>query len=321
MSSVPFTFANQTGNIALSELDANFANVKANVDNAVTAQTVSSSSQPNVTSVGTMINLSVFGNISSNGVFSTSGNISSDQDILANGNVNGGNLTTTGNVHTDNIFVPAGSFSVISNSGMMLCANGYPTLFAYGSDSHGGPEFDWSNSDNYSGDFFSSSNYRNSMYINGQGLYVGINENSCAGLAQGSLTFNENANLAIIGNAAISGNLITGNITAAYSFHSTGLEIASVNYVDVTANATTTSLSTTVTRNILIANNTGYTHTVNMPTSPVDGQLTKFAVSGNTMTLVKGTGNVTPTFAGSTTAGSAYTYVYRDSNTTWYRIS
>jgi hypothetical protein len=57
---VPFTFANQTGNIPLAELDANFAalDVQANV-----AITVSGNSQPNITDVGTLTYLSSSGNI------------------------------------------------------------------------------------------------------------------------------------------------------------------------------------------------------------------------------------------------------------------
>lgn len=57
---VPFTFADQTGNIPLAELDANFAAVSNNV---AVANTVSANAQPNITSVGTLANLSVLGNI------------------------------------------------------------------------------------------------------------------------------------------------------------------------------------------------------------------------------------------------------------------
>jgi len=51
MSAVPYTFANDTGNIALSQLDVNFANVKAQADTAVV---VTASAQPNISSVGTL---------------------------------------------------------------------------------------------------------------------------------------------------------------------------------------------------------------------------------------------------------------------------
>lgn len=64
MSTVPYIFAGNTGNIPLSELDANFANVKALVDSA---NIVTNGSQPAITSVGTLSSLSVSGNIYSNG--------------------------------------------------------------------------------------------------------------------------------------------------------------------------------------------------------------------------------------------------------------
>jgi hypothetical protein len=60
MSTVPYIFANSSGNIPLSELDSNFANVKAQVDSA---NVVSNAAQPAITSVGTLTTLTVSGNI------------------------------------------------------------------------------------------------------------------------------------------------------------------------------------------------------------------------------------------------------------------
>jgi hypothetical protein len=77
MSSVPYTFANNTGNIPLSELDANFANVKSSVDFAfvagqaavaTSALTVTGSAQSSITSVGTLTNLNVNGTVSAGNV-------------------------------------------------------------------------------------------------------------------------------------------------------------------------------------------------------------------------------------------------------------
>lgn len=62
MSSVPYTFANSAGNIALSQLDANFANVKAIVDSA---NVVTNAAQPAITSVGSLNGLTVNGTIRS----------------------------------------------------------------------------------------------------------------------------------------------------------------------------------------------------------------------------------------------------------------
>ena len=118
---------------------------------------------------------------------------------------------------------------------------------------------------------------------------------------------------------SVSGNVTGGNLITVGQVNNSGLEVVGVNYANITANAATSNLSATISTNILIADNTGYTHTVNMPTSPVDGQVTQFTISGNTVTLLVGTGTVTPTFAGSTTAGTGYKYVYRNTDTTWYR--
>lgn len=62
MSSVPYTFANSVGNIALNELDANFANVKAIVDSA---NIVTNAAQPAITSVGSLTGLTVNGTVKS----------------------------------------------------------------------------------------------------------------------------------------------------------------------------------------------------------------------------------------------------------------
>ena len=55
---VPYTFATDTGTIPLADLDANFSSVANNVS---TANTVVSSAQPNITSVGTLTALTVTG--------------------------------------------------------------------------------------------------------------------------------------------------------------------------------------------------------------------------------------------------------------------
>ena len=81
---VPYTFANRTGNIPLSELDANFSNVSAF---STTAGTVTTASQPNITHVGTLTSLTVSGGITGSSVSVT-------------GNITGGNIigTVVGNI-------------------------------------------------------------------------------------------------------------------------------------------------------------------------------------------------------------------------------
>jgi hypothetical protein len=71
--SVPYTFATATGNIPLSQLDVNFSNVK---NASLTAGTVTTAAQPNITSVGTLTSLTVSGNVTaSNFIGTISGNI------------------------------------------------------------------------------------------------------------------------------------------------------------------------------------------------------------------------------------------------------
>lgn len=92
---VPYTFANQTGAIPLSELDANFASVP-NLAN--TAGTVTNNAQPNITSVGVLNSLSVTGNIETNILFQNApficlganAGFSSNIDTISIGNSAGG---------------------------------------------------------------------------------------------------------------------------------------------------------------------------------------------------------------------------------------
>jgi hypothetical protein len=130
MTTVPYTFGNESSPIPLSQLDANFAvtpsyaNTAGNVVNAV---------QANITSVGTLTALSVSGNVNSGNLRTTGsvsatgniavGNIATGGAVSAFGTVTGGAFTTTGNVTGSNIFgnivaaniTASGSTSVTGN--------------------------------------------------------------------------------------------------------------------------------------------------------------------------------------------------------------
>ena len=135
-----------------------------------------------------------------------------------------------------------------------------------------------------------------------------------------SVTGNTTAGNVLTGGLiSATGNITGGNISCSGGSLTRAKDIETINFANITATGTY-SLSTTSSINVLIANNTGYTATLNMPTTPVDGQICNFSISGNTVTLAAGTGTVLPTYAGSTTAGTGYRYVYRTSNTSWYRI-
>ena len=96
---VPFNFATQSGNIPLSELDANFANVSAST---LTATYVTGNNQSNITAVGTLNSLSAYGNV-------TAGNVSTNGIVRANAvigvNYTGTNVSLTGNITGNNIII------------------------------------------------------------------------------------------------------------------------------------------------------------------------------------------------------------------------
>jgi hypothetical protein len=56
----------------------------------------------------------------------------------------------------------------------------------------------------------------------------------------------------------------------------------------------------------LLVGNGGLTVTLNMPTTPVDGQVCEFIVHSNNTTLAVGTGTVVPSFAGAVNYGTAF---------------
>jgi hypothetical protein len=113
---VPYTFANQTGNIPLSQLDDNFTALSVAVPNfANIAGSVSNIAQPNIRSLGTLTSLVSSGNITSSANISGSyilGNGSQLTGITANYNNSnviallssfGSNtITTTGNITAQN---------------------------------------------------------------------------------------------------------------------------------------------------------------------------------------------------------------------------
>ena len=113
--------------------------------------------------------------------------------------------------------ITAGSgFSVIA------AANSYPELLAYGSSGDGGPELDWMDADDPANTFNNVNTYRNTLYINSQGLYVGLNENGNANHFTGNLTLSSTN-----GDLTVPGNIITSGST-----HSniTGANVISANY-------------------------------------------------------------------------------------------
>jgi hypothetical protein len=117
MSTVPFSFGNDTGNIPLNQLDSNFSNVKAFAN---TAGYVTANAQANITSVGDLVSLYVTGDTDVVGKLSVVGNITSAGNIngtyfFGNGSQMAGvNLYTNSNVAA---YLPTYTGNLISLTG------------------------------------------------------------------------------------------------------------------------------------------------------------------------------------------------------------
>jgi hypothetical protein len=121
MTTVPYTFGNEQSPIPLSQLDANFA---VTPQFANTAGNVTGNVQANINTVGTLTALSVTGNVNSGnlrttGQLSTTGNITTGNiltggAISALGTVTGGSVCATGNIVAGNI-TTAGFVSATGN--------------------------------------------------------------------------------------------------------------------------------------------------------------------------------------------------------------
>ena len=91
--------------------------------------------------------------------------------------------------------IPAGPGS---NGGFIQTHNAYPTLLAYGSSGHGGPEMDWCNSDDVGNIFGNSSVIRHTLFLNDEdGLFVGFNENGVANTYVGNFQVTTDGNVVV----------------------------------------------------------------------------------------------------------------------------
>jgi hypothetical protein len=167
------------------------------------------------------------------------------------------------------------------------------------------------------------------LQINGQTLLPSLNlvgtlQAGNANIYAGNISANANIfagkNLECQGNVLFA-EIIPGvnNVQVNSRFSIGGVETVAPNWAPVSNG--TAFLSSITSTTMFTANATGYTLTINMPPSPpaVDGQITRFTVLGNAVTLALGTGNASPTFAGLTQPGTGYKYIFRASANTWYR--
>jgi len=272
---VPYIFATANGNIPLSELDANFANVS-NYSN--TAGSVVNNIQANITSVGTLVSLSVAGNVTGNyfigngsqltGLAATYGN----SNVVANLAALGSNpVSTSGNI-TGNI----GTFT--THNGTTFSASGNVT---------GG-------------------NIRTGGVVTATGNITGNyfigNGSQLTGLAASYGNANVVANLAALGSNPVS---TTGNVSAGYFLGNgsqlTGLA-ASYGNANVVANLAALG-SNPVSTSGNITGNVGTFTTHNGTTFSASGNVT----GGNILFgsgIVSGTGNISGNVVTTTTVNA-----------------
>ena len=220
MTTVPYTFGNESSPIPLSQLDANFAvnpqyaNIAGNVVNPV---------QANITSVGTLTALSVSGNINS-GNLRTTGSVSASGyiavgiityggSISAFGTVTGGAFTTTGNVTGANILTGGR----VSATGNIIGGNITTTgqISAQGNVLAQGIVSAIGNivtDANFVGNFLG--NITGNISAGGSNTQVFFNLDGLVG-AVGGLTYNKDSNtLSVLGTISSQGNVNVGGMLA-----------------------------------------------------------------------------------------------------------
>jgi hypothetical protein len=238
MTTVPYTFGNESSPIPLSQLDANFAvtptyaNTAGNVVNAV---------QANITSVGTLTALSVSGNVNS-GNLRTTGSVSATGNIAAGNIATGGGISVFGTV-TGGSFTTAGTASATGTitagnvlTGGLVSATGNITggnvttagkISAQGTITSQGIISAIGNivtNANFVGNFLG--NITGNLSVGGSNTQVLFNSNGNVGAA-GGLTYNSGSNtLSILGVVSAQGNILGGNLSIAGTTQLVGVATA-----------------------------------------------------------------------------------------------
>jgi hypothetical protein len=232
MTTVPYTFGNESSPIPLSQLDANFAttpqyaNTAGNVVNAV---------QANITSVGTLTSVSVTGNVNSGNLRTTgsvsatgniaAGNIATGGTVSAFGTVTGGSFVTAGNITGANVFT-GGRVSATGNiTGGNITTSGRVSaqgnILAQGIVSAVGNIV---TDANFVGNFLG--NITGNLSVGGSNTQVLFNLNGNVGAA-GGLTYNSGSNtLGILGVVSAQGNISGGNLIVAGTTQLVGVATA-----------------------------------------------------------------------------------------------
>jgi len=232
MTTVPYTFGNESSPIPLSQLDANFA-VTPNYAN--TAGNVVNAAQTNITSVGTLTALSVSGNVNSGNVRTTgsisatgniaAGNVTTGGFVSAFGTVTGGSLITAGNITGGNVLT-GGRVSATGNiTGGNITTTG--RMSAQGNVLSQGIISAVGNivtSAYFVGNFLG--NITGNITAGGSNTQVFFNLNGLVG-AVGGLTYNSGSNtLSVLGVVSAQGNIYGGNLSVAGTTQLVGVATA-----------------------------------------------------------------------------------------------
>ena len=238
MTQVPYTFGNESSPIPLSQLDANFAVVP---QYATTAGNVVNATQANITTVGTLVVLSVAGNVNA-GNFKTAGSISATGNISvgniatggaisAYGNIIGGLISVAGNVTGGNLLTSGYASAAGNVRGGNINTNGQ--ISAQGNISSQGNIFSQGiissvgnivTAANFVGNFLG--NITGNISAGGSNTQVFFNLNGLVG-AVGGLTYNSGSNtLSVLGVVSAQGNVYGGNLVVAGTTQLSGVATA-----------------------------------------------------------------------------------------------
>jgi hypothetical protein len=145
--------------------------------------------------------------------------------------------------------------------------------------------------------------------------YGGAIQTSNVWTAAATVTSIGSSALTVAGGANIAGNITCGIISA--TAVATNFYNEKINFVNVAATSGY-NLSNTVTNNILLIFANNPTATINMPATPVDGDVVRISANANVI-LAVGTGTVSPSFAGANVLVSPLRYIYSSQYARWFR--
>jgi len=168
------------------------ANVSGQVANALIAGTVYTNAQPNITSVGTLTQIDVTGNITSGNVYANSGIIGANT-LQASANITGGNLISNG---AANIIGNANVGGILTDN--YYYANGSPVDFQQAAGSNTYIQF------NSNGDFDASANF---TFDSSNNLLTVVGNANLGNAVTANYFIGSGANLANITGANVTGTV------------------------------------------------------------------------------------------------------------------